>query len=198
MRLCLCTLVAAGILATMTAMAPAWATGRPDACGGPADTPCDAPGAVRAQAPGHASCVATIWPGLQAYLSGQEGALVFILLSPRMPYALQRWPAMRKVAQRAGFRVVPLRDPRVGLAEWQAAVDVVQQPALACIPALDARSARRLGLLHHAPSSLVAACAQLHPWPILGVMPDTTWRQLLQQRLSWLEEHACPHAWHAG
>lgn len=130
---------------------------------------------------------------LDAYLSSGTD-VVAVILSPRMPYALQRWPAMAVVAREHGFQAIPLRDPRVPLDEWQAAVAAASLPGLRCIPALDLAVAVARGVLHHAPSSLVARCGHLHPWPILGVMPDTAWARLLMQRHASLGETAC----HAG
>lgn len=113
--------------------------------------------------------------------------LVRMLLSPRMPYALLEWRRMRQAAEDAGFEVRAERDPRVPDAEWQAAVQALGLAELAGAPVLDEPTAAALGLLHHAPSSLVERCGRRHPWPVLGVMPDAAWRALLRQRLAALE-----------
>lgn len=123
--------------------------------------------------------------------TGSGGGVVLIVLSPRMPYALQRWPAMQEQAQAVGFNVQPLRDPRIPLAEWQAAVAALGLPELRCVPRLSLPLARTLGLLHHAPSSVVGWCGRWHAWPILGVMPNAAWRRLLQLRRKNLEEAPC-------
>lgn len=141
--------------------------------------------------PSSATCVHETVDGLRPYVPIGRGSAVLVVLSPRMPYALQRWPAMEAKARGLGFTAHALRDPRVALAEWRAAVDAMALPALRCIPALELALARQLGVLHHAPSSLVAHCGHLHPWPILGVMPDDAWAQLLQHRRAQLEEQAC-------
>lgn len=116
--------------------------------------------------------------------------ILHMLLSPRMPYALLEWPRMQRLAQQQGLAVQPWRDPRVPLAEWQAASRAAGLPALAHIPAMHEARAALFGLLHHAPSSLVGRCTpapepacRWHPWPILGVMPNAHWLGLLQHRL---------------
>lgn len=116
---------------------------------------------------------------------------VLMLLSPRMPWALQEWPRMLQTAQQAGFDVHPMRDPRVPVPEWLAATHRAGLPELDCVPALDRQQAIDLGTLHHAPTSIVAHCGRLHPWPILGVMPDSAWLDLLQQRLAQLKKQPC-------
>ncbi|HMN20597.1 MAG TPA: hypothetical protein PKA16_04305 [Ottowia sp.] len=116
-----------------------------------------------------------------------EPAAVRMVLSPRMPYALLEWRRMRRAAEDAGFRVSALRDPRVPDEEWQAAVRAVDLPELADAPLLDEPTGRALGLLHHAPSSMVERCGTRHPWPILGVMPDAAWLGLLRQRAGTLK-----------
>lgn len=113
--------------------------------------------------------------------------VVRMLLSPRMPYALLEWRRMRRAAEGAGFEVRAERDPRVPPAEWRAAVQALGLAELAEAPALDEPTAAALGLLHHAPSSVVERCGVRHPWPILGVMPDAAWQALLRQRLAALE-----------
>lgn len=119
---------------------------------------------------------------------------VWMLLSPRMPYALQEWPRLARVARAAGFAVRAWRDPRVPQDEWLAAVQAMGHEALRHAPPLPEAQARALGLLNHAPSSAVLRCGQAHPWPILGVMPDAAWRQLLLARAEALETLPCPPA----
>ena len=118
-------------------------------------------------------------------------AVLIVLLSPRMPYALQEWPRMASQARRLGFSVHAYRDPRVPEAEWQEAVHALQRRDLACTPALELADALQLKLLHHAPSSAVAWCDRWHDWPILGVMPDASWPQLLNHRLEQLKLQDC-------
>lgn len=122
--------------------------------------------------------------------------VLLVLLSPRMVYALQEWPRMDATAQLAGFRVVACRDPRVPLDEWQAAARQVDWPEGQGLPALGEDEARRHGLLNHAPSALVMARGCVHPWPVLGVMPDAAWRAVLMARRADLEQAApaCPLA----
>ncbi len=122
--------------------------------------------------------------------TGGTHASVLVVLSPRMPYALQEWPRLKRAARAAGFDVRAVRDPRVPASEWQAAVFTANQPDLSCIPVLDEARAVELGVLHHAPSSVVSWCGRFHPWPIQGVMPDTFWVDLLRQRQAQLMEHA--------
>lgn len=121
--------------------------------------------------------------------TGGTHASVLVVLSPRMPYALQEWPRMKRAAGAAGFEVRAVRDPRVPTSEWQAAVLTANQPDLSCIAVLDEVRAVEMGVLHHAPSSVVSWCGRFHPWPIQGVMPDTFWVDLLRQRQGQLMEH---------
>lgn len=94
---------------------------------------------------------------------------------------------MRRVAEAAGFEVLALRDPRVPDDEWLAAVRTLGLPELADAAVLEEPTAAALGLLHHAPSSIVERCGVRHRWPILGVMPDAAWRALLLQRAQALQ-----------
>lgn len=112
---------------------------------------------------------------------------VTIVLSPRMPYALKEWPRMKAVAQSVGYQVVGLRDPRVPEAEWAAAVESVGDSELMNLPKIDEAYAARLGVLNHAPASLLTCKGKTHPWPILGVMPDSAWLAVLRARASQLE-----------
>lgn len=116
---------------------------------------------------------------------------VMMVLSPRMPYALREWRRMRQAASDAGFEVLAMRDPRVPDAEWQAAVRALGLAELSEIPVLQEDLAVRLGVLHHAPSSIVTRCGIRHPWPILGVMPDSQWTYLLRQRAMVLGAGPC-------
>lgn len=132
-------------------------------------------------------------PGALAQTTTPGQPTVLMLLSPRMPYALLEWPRMQQLARQHGLAVMPRRDPRVPLAEWQAATRSAGLPELAHTTPMHETTAHALGLLHHAPSSLVGHCTpapdpacRWHPWPILGVMPDAHWLELLQHRLSTL------------
>lgn len=109
---------------------------------------------------------------------------VLVVLSPRMPYALREWTRMKTLAEREGFRVLPLRDPRVPDLEWRQALAASGHVGMADIGALPDEVAARCGLLNHAPAALVGRCGAFHPWPILGVMPDPSWRSTLQARLA--------------
>lgn len=114
------------------------------------------------------------------------------VLSPRMVYALKEWPRMAAVARAQGFRLHVLRDARVPLQEWHEAVRAADLPDLRDIEALDEAAAAACQLANHWPAVLVMGCGQVHPWPVLGVMPDEAWRHVLQHRAVWLKEHACP------
>ena len=117
--------------------------------------------------------------------------VVHIVLSPRMPYALQEWRRMAAAAHGAGFRVLAWRDPRLPDAEWQAAVAAAGLPELRDAPALELSAAQVCGVLNHAPAAIVSRCGQGHAWPILGVMPDRAWVQLLHARRADLEAVPC-------
>jgi len=131
----------------------------------------------------------------QAIAAGSEvddaPVAVLMVLSSRMPYALQEWPRMKRVAKRAGFIVLAARDSRVPSQEWAAAVSARDLFELRDVPVLDEQMGIDLGLLHHAPSSLVVRCGVWHPWPILGVMPDQAWVELLRHRAAQLRERPC-------
>ncbi|WP_354446547.1 hypothetical protein [Ottowia thiooxydans] len=116
---------------------------------------------------------------------------VMVVLSPRMPYALQEWRRMKKAAQDAGYQVTGLRDPRVPLAEWKEAVQASKDTELLNMPAINEIQATAFGALNHIPSSLVIHCGKTHPWPILGVMPDAAWLEVLHSRTAQLEATAC-------
>jgi hypothetical protein len=108
-----------------------------------------------------------------------------------MPYALKEWSRMAEIARQSGFEVVAYRDPRVPLSEWQAAARSQGLAELLDRPALDAEAATACGMLNHTPAATVARCGHAHPWPILGVMPDLAWRQVLQSRSDDLERQWC-------
>lgn len=118
-------------------------------------------------------------------------ARVHVLLSPRMPYALQEWPRMADAARQAGFAVVAYRDPRVPRNEWQAATQSQGLADLLDVPVLEEQIAAACGMLNHAPAAIVTRCGRTHAWPILGVMPVAAWRQVLQSRHNDLERQAC-------
>lgn len=122
--------------------------------------------------PGHAHCADPV---------------VYIVLSPRMPYALKEWPRMLRSAQAAGFAAVSLRDARVDDDEWQAAVRAAGVPAALQLPRLQAPALiESFGPLNHFPTAVVQQGMRVHPWPILGVMPDAVFADLLEQRLKQL------------
>ena len=116
---------------------------------------------------------------------------VMVVLSPRMPYALQEWRRMKKAAEDAGYRVTGLRDPRVPLSEWMDAVQASEDMELTQMPAIDEDQATTWGLLNHIPASVVTRCGKTHPWPVLGVMPDAAWLEVLHSRTSQLGAAAC-------
>lgn len=116
---------------------------------------------------------------------------VMMVLSPRMPYALKEWRRMSRIAEEAGYKVVTVRDPRVPLDEWEAAVRVVAEPELMHAPVIEQAQAESMGALNHSPASLVSRCAQTHPWPVLGVMPDGPWLAVLRARESQLARTIC-------
>ena len=117
--------------------------------------------------------------------------VVQVVLSPRMPYALKEWRRMEAAARQAGFRVMAFRDPRVPDAEWQDAVMAANLPELRDVPVVALAAARACGVLNHAPATVVARCGRVHPWPILGVMPDQAWLHLLKARSAGLETGSC-------
>lgn len=123
-------------------------------------------------------------------LDMREPSLV-MLLSPRMPYAVLEWARLKAVAERTGFRVHVLRDARVPDSEWMEAARATQQAPLRQIPAMPESVAASCGLLNHFPATLVLGHGCLHPWPVLGVMPDAQWSSVLRHRLSALQEMGC-------
>lgn len=116
---------------------------------------------------------------------------VMVVLSPRMPYALQEWRRMKKVAEEAGYQVTGLRDPRVPLSEWMDAVQASEDMELTQMPAIDQDQAAAWGVLNHIPASVVTRCGKTHPWPILGVMPNAAWLDVLHSRTAQLGAATC-------
>lgn len=127
---------------------------------------------------------------LAAHFEGERVTLLAVL-SPRMVYALKEWPRMQVVAEQAGYSVRVKRDPRVPKAEWQDAAESQGLRAIKDIEAMDEQLAAMCGLLNHAPSVLIGRCGIVHPWPILGVMPDAQWSAVLRSRASALDNQAC-------
>lgn len=168
-RFRLCPALSAGCLALGLSLAPA-ARAEPSLG---ADRVCQA------------SAISPLFDG------GQPTLLV--VLSPRMPYALREWARMESVAERAGFRVQAMRDPRVSSLEWQQALASVElDDRLQGIPLVDEQFAAMCGLLNHSPAALAGRCGSVHPWPILGVMPDESLSRVLRSRLDALSEGECP------
>jgi hypothetical protein len=99
-----------------------------------------------------------------------------------MVYALREWPRLRDQAQAAGFDVHGLRDPRVPEAEWQSAVMAAGLPELATWPVSSVTGWPGTPVRNHWPMAWVRWQGRTHPWPILGVMPDGAWLQLLRER----------------
>lgn len=111
-------------------------------------------------------------------------ATVAMLLSPRMVYSLHEWPRMRAVAEESHFQVLALKDPRVPASEWDDALvasglDGTDRQRLHDLPA---ECHSLWSRVDHLPYSLVFLDSSMHAWPILGVMPDTAWRDSLEFR----------------
>jgi hypothetical protein len=92
------------------------------------------------------------------------------------------------VARAQGLKFVPLRDPRVPLAEAEAALRVVQNTA--STPLVAACSADSFAALlraedwQHAPMLLVRKSGVFHPRRIIGAMPRGALQTLLRERLA--------------
>lgn len=109
---------------------------------------------------------------------------VVMLLSPRMAYSLHEWPRMRAVAEESHFQVLALKDPRVPASEWDDALvasglDSTDRQRLHDLPA---ECHSLWSRADHLPYSLVFLDSSVHTWPILGVMPNTAWRDSLEFR----------------
>ena len=124
--------------------------------------------------------------------SQAHDTLVWALLSPRMPYALQEWQRMKTVARDAGFEVMSFRDPRVPRAEWGAASTSMGLQDLHDVPPMPVETAQRCQMLNHAPTVMLTRCGRVHPWPVRGVMTDDAWRHVLASRRADLERLPCP------
>lgn len=114
-------------------------------------------------------------------------AQLLVVLSPRMVYALREWPRLRNQAQAAGFDVHGVRDPQVPEAEWQSAVTAAGLFELAAWPPARLDDWPGIQVRNHWPMAWVRWQGRTHPWPILGVMPDVSWLQLLRERLEDLQ-----------
>lgn len=125
-----------------------------------------------------------------ASASGAARPTLLVVLSPRMVYALREWPRLRDGALAMDFDVQGLRDPEVPAAEWRAAAAVAGLPELATWPPVSLSDWPGARVRNHWPMAWVRWQGRTHPWPILGVMPDAAWSQLLRQRLEDLQ--ACP------
>ncbi len=98
---------------------------------------------------------------------------------------------MRRSAEAAGFTTLGLRDPRVPDSEWQAAVQAAGVPSAQALPVLQPPApVEAFGALNHFPIALLRCGERVHPAPILGVMPDAAFVQVLRQRLAQLEKMA--------
>ena len=128
-------------------------------------------------------------PSADLAASGQPS--VAVLLSPRMPYAIHEWKRMAALAEREGFHVAVYRDPRVPDQEWREAVAGSDASDVSDAPVMDEQTAASCGLLNHTPAALVLLPPRVHPWPILGVMPDRPWLAVLRSRLMFLQSNAC-------
>lgn len=118
--------------------------------------------------------------------------VVQIVLSPRMPYALQEWHRMAGAARAAGYRVAAFRDPRVPDEEWRDALVAAGLAELRDTPLLHPDAGEACQVLNHAPAAVVARCGKGHAWPVLGVMPTQAWLQVLAARRADLEALPCP------
>lgn len=146
-----------------------------------------APGAS-APWPAREAVCAAVRAGGDAALDPQAArAQLLVVLSPRMVYALREWPRLRDQAQAAGFDVHGVRDPRVPEAEWHAAVAAAGLSELAAWPAARLTDWPGTQVRNHWPMAWVRWQGRSHPWPILGVMPDAAWLQLLRERLEDLQ-----------
>lgn len=121
---------------------------------------------------------------LMGSVEAQTRATVVMLLSPRMAYSLLEWPHMKAAAEEARFQVLAWKDPRVTASEWDDALaasglDSVDRQRLHDQPVLCHSVWNRVD---HLPFSLVFLGSSVHAWPILGVMPDTAWRDSLELR----------------
>lgn len=114
--------------------------------------------------------------------------MVVMVLSPRMVQSFAEWPRLRDAAAKAGFTVVSLRDPAVSDAEWTAAAKAAHLADALKLPQFSASAMLEAGPLNHFPTSYVYLADRVHPWPILGVMPDAVWVALLLDRLAQLRE----------
>jgi hypothetical protein len=104
------------------------------------------------------------------------------------------WVSARRVgrgrhdqAQAGGFAGHGGRDPRVPEAEWHSAVMAAGLSELAAWPAARLAGWPGTQVRNHWPAAWVRWRGRTHPWPILGVMPDAAWLQLLRQRLEDLQ-----------
>ncbi len=130
---------------------------------------------------------ATPMASVGCQVEGGASPVAYLVVSPRMPYALAEWPRMRHGAEVAGFSVVTMRDPRVGDDEWQAAVQTADLPAARdLLPLRSPALIKAFGPLNHFPVALVACGDRIHPWPVLGVMPEAAFVAVLRQRLGQL------------
>ena len=94
---------------------------------------------------------------------------------------------MRRSAEVAGFATVSMRDPRVADDEWRAAVQAAGVPMARDLPPLQTPApTEALGALNHFPIAVLRCGDRIHPWPILGVMPDAAFVQVLKARLAQL------------
>lgn len=134
-----------------------------------------------------AVCTAVRASGDAALDSQAARAQLLVVLSPRMVYALREWPRLHDQAQAAGFDVHGVRDPRVPEAEWHSAVMAAGLSELAAWPAARLAGWPGTQVRNHWPAAWVRWRGRTHPWPILGVMPDAAWLQLLRQRLEDLQ-----------
>jgi hypothetical protein len=105
-----------------------------------------------------------------------------------MALAVSEAAQVASVARALGLKFVPLRDPRVPLAEAEAALRVAENAA--STPLVAACSAESFAALlraedwQHAPMLLVRKDGVVHPRRIIGAMPPGALQTLLRERLA--------------
>lgn len=112
----------------------------------------------------------------QLLISSQKRGVLVYVWSPRMVYSLHNMATAAHAASDAGLEVVVLHDRRVPDIELH--TTRVSSQAL-CSVQLFEREA-----LRHFPTAFVISAGSIHPHPIVGAMPASSWHLSLQLRLS--------------
>jgi hypothetical protein len=148
-----------------------------------------------------------------ADIQSRRSSLVYVW-SPRMVLSAQHAATVRKEAAKSGLSFVPVHDPRVPLAEVQAALQALSTApesetrqsaeALGSTQPLCSPRLQQLEALRHFPSAFVIdGQGSLPPLPLVGAMPAAAWSKGLSLRLSLearkTDEARCiaPNAFHA-